>query len=97
MTSLRRERHVDLAGYRPLPEDEGGLTPRQICERRAARLRASFLRYDAEMNRERAEAVMALPMVGLMRQLEIDEDQARDLRTLAERQLERCELAGVGK
>ncbi len=88
---------VDFAAYRPLPEDEDGLTPHQIRERRAARLRASFLRYDAEMNRERAEAVMSLPMVELMRQLEVDEDQARDLRVLAERQLERCELAGVGK
>ncbi len=95
MMETNRERHVNLAAYRPLPEDENGLTPRQIRERRVARLRASVLRYDAEMNRESAEAVMALPMVGLMRQLEIDEDQARDLRALAERQLERCELAGV--
>ena len=93
----KREPHVNLADYRPLPEDEEGLTPHQIQERRAARLLVSFRRYDAEMNRESAEVVMELPMAELMRQLEVDEDQARDLKKLAKRQLMRCELAGVGK
>lgn len=84
-----------LSDYRPLSEDESGLTPHQIRERRAARLRASFLRYDTEMNRENAEAVMETPIAGLMYRLEIDEEQAKDLKRLAERHLELCGLAGV--
>ena len=84
-----------LATYRPPPEDEAGLTLHQIRERRAARLRASFLRYDTEMTRENAEAVMETPIAGLMYRLEIDEEQAKDLKAVAERHLEWCGLAGV--
>lgn len=93
--SLYHERHVDLATYRPLPEDEEGLTPRQRQERRAAVRRVSLLRYDADMNRRNAEAVMALPIGDIMRRLELDEEQAGDLRELAERYLERLEMAGA--
>ncbi len=84
-----------ISDYRPLPEDEAGLTLYQIRERRAARLRASFLRYNTEMNRENAEAVMETPIAGLMYRLEIDEEQAKDLKAVAERHLEWCGLAGV--
>lgn len=93
--SLHNERHVDLAAYRPLPEDENGLTPRQLQECRAAVRRVSLLRYDADMNRQNAEAVMALPVATIMQQLELDEEQAEDLKALAYRYLERVELAGV--
>ena len=75
--------------------DEAGLTLHQIRERRAARLRASFLRYNTEMNRENAKAVMETSIAGLMYRLEIDEDQAKDLKRLAERHLELCGLAGM--
>lgn len=93
--SLHNERHVDLATYRPLPEDEDGLTPRQLQERRAAVRRVSLLRYDADMDRQNAEAVIALPVATIMQQLELDEEQAEDLKALAYRYLERVELAGV--
>ncbi len=95
MTSLHKERHMDLSLYRPLPEDEESLTPRQIQERRAATRRVSFLRYATSMTRQSAEAVIALPADELMRRLEIDKDQAVDLQALAERHLELCEMAGV--
>ena len=84
---------VDWNAYHPPPEDEFGLTPRQIHERSVSRRIVSLLRYDAEMTREKAEAIMALPLAALMRQLEIDEKQAKDLKKLAERHLKRCELA----
>ncbi len=91
--SANKEGHVNLAAYRPLPEDEYGLTPRQIHERSIARRRVSLLRYDAEMTREKAEAVVALSVAELMRQLDVDEEQAEGLKKLAERHLERCALA----
>lgn len=93
--SLHNERHVDLATYRPLPEDAEGLTPYQIEERRAAVRRVALLRYDADMNRQNAEAVLALPASAIMQQLELDEEQAEDLKELASRYLERLEMAGV--
>ncbi len=86
---------VDWAAYRPLPEDESDLTPHQIHERSISRRIVSLRRYDAEMTREKAAAVMALPVVDLMQELEIDEEQAADLKKLAKRYLVRCELAGV--
>lgn len=92
---MHDERHVNLDTYRPLPEDDDGLTPRQIHERRAAVRRASFLRYSSDMTRTNAEAVLALPMAELMRRLELDGEQAGDLKVLAKRHLELCELAGV--
>ncbi len=75
--------------YHPLPEDEEGLTPRQIQERRASRRRVSLLRYKAEMNEEKAGAVVSLSAAELARRLEIDEELAVDLKALAEVYLER--------
>ncbi len=95
MMKLHDERHVNFAEYRSIPDDEVGLTPFQILERRASTRRVTALRYDAEMNREKAEAVMALPVADLMARLEIDEEQAGDLRELACRYLERIEMAGA--
>lgn len=85
---LHNERHVDLTAYTPLPEDEEGLTPYQIQERRVSVRRVALLRYDADMNRQNAEAVLALPATAIMQQLELDEEQARCY-------LERLEMAGA--
>ncbi len=84
-----------IAAYSPLPDDEDDLTPLQRLECHISTRRVSAMRYEAEMDLEKAEAVMVMPLFDLMDWLEIDEEQARDLRELAKGYLEHCDLAGV--
>ena len=86
---------MDLAAYRPLSEYEDGLTPFQIQERRHSVRKISLLLYDAEMSQEKAEVVMQLTATELMSRLDLDEEQANDLKDLAWQYLERREMAGV--
>lgn len=83
-----------LSTYKPLSEDDEGLTPRQIEERREATRAASHLRYEAEMNEGNARRIVDLPLDKIMWRLELDSVQAVDLKEIAKNFLKRMEQVG---
>lgn len=93
--STSNERHVDYAAYLPWPEDDDGLTPLQIHERRVSTLRVTRLRYCTAMTTEQAKVVLNTTTHALMDLLDLDMEQVADLKQIAQHHQERLEMAGV--